>query len=190
MDISVYQYNIPRLPEVASPSAADEEPFYHILEEPNITDKSQTQCIYSFARSEGVNSSNADNSEGNYNRTESPGVIPHWQGESRSGPVEDYYNYTASADKSREEVAGRREATQGMASGRHDSDCVVNTSRDDEDGYSVLCAGNKQSIGFNDQKNKSAKAYDHVTGNLHEDYDRIRQGDRNIVIGSDYDHVM
>lgn len=184
MDTGVNQYNIPRLPEVASPSAADEEPFYHILEEPNITDESPAQCIYSFARSEGVNSSNADNSEGNYNRTESPGVIPHWQGESRSGPVEDYYNYTASADKSREEVAGRREATQGMASGRHDSDCDENTSRDDEDGYSVLCAGN------NEQSSTSTKAYDHVTGNLHEDYDRIRQGDRKNVIGSDYDHVM
>lgn len=179
--------------KLASPYVDDyEEGSYNTIEEDSAMGFSPNSNVYSYARNEEAMSSSVNSPNTNYNKIATPGANSLWHGESSCAPSEDEYNHIVSTDESRKKASHPAQkmdptynlARDGKTSGNNFDDYTL---PNDDDEYSILCAADKQSSGFNGHE--AVETYNHIAGDIHDDYDRIRQGGRNNVIGYDYDHV-
>lgn len=151
-----------------------------------------TRVVYDYPKNNGVNSLTSNNTGKTYRRVNTPGGKPSWPGESNSVVDNDYkYKYNHIIPGAREGAVRFRsgELSEGSSVGDRYDDCDV--SRDDENSYRrLLRAASRKLRGFTDQREQTLQPYNHVTGDVHRDYDRVRQGDRNMVIGYDYHHFV
>ncbi|PVD33866.1 hypothetical protein C0Q70_05128 [Pomacea canaliculata] len=128
---AVLKYEQSRPSELTCPTGDNEQDCYNIIEEDSDRDTLSQSNVYSYARNEGLNTSSSNNPEGNYDRTDTHGVVSDWQGKSSSAPPDDDYNHIVSTDRPRQKTglaAGKMEPNYFLARGRDENDCDRKTT--------------------------------------------------------------